>query len=329
MAEFVIDKSGLPEGGSDSLASFLKVYAGEVITAFSRSAMAVNNHMVRTISTGKTAQFPVMGRATAKYLIPGNSLDDQRTAIAHNEVDIGIDGLLTTDAMITDIYDAMSHFDVRAEYANQMGEALAIAADGAVIAEIASMAVGQKENLAGLGKGSLVTRALATSDQGITETEGKAIVSMLLELKADMSNKYVPASDRFVYMTPTGVSALINSWTAINRDFGAMGTIIDGNVTRLCGFNIIEVPHLVAGGVDGTNVLSSGKAHTFPSAYESTAVFVAGHRSAVGTVKLRDLSVEQGRRIDRQANQVVAKYAMGHGGLRPEATALGYITTSA
>lgn len=327
MSGFVIDTPGLVQGGSDNLQSLLKVYAGEVITAFGRSAMAVNNHMLRTIATGKTAQFPVMGRATAKYLVPGNSLDDQRTAIAHNEVDIGIDGLLTTDAMITDIYDAMSHFDVRAEYANQMGEALAIAADGAVIAELATLAVAPTENLTGLGKGVLVTRELAASDKGITQAEGTAIVSMLLELKAKMSQNYVPASDRFVYMTPTGMSALINSWTAINRDFGAMGTIVDGNVTRLCGFNIIEVPHLVAGGVDGTNVLSSGKAHIFPSSYTTTAVFVAGHRSAVGTVKLQDLSVERGRRIDRQADQIVAKYAMGHGGLRPEATGLGYITT--
>lgn len=53
MAEFVIDKPGLTAGGSDSLASFLKVYAGEVITAFSRSALAVNNHMVRTIANGR------------------------------------------------------------------------------------------------------------------------------------------------------------------------------------------------------------------------------------------------------------------------------------
>lgn len=276
----------------------------------------------------KTAQFPVMGRAVAKYLTPGNSTDDQRTAIAHNEVDIGIDGLLVTDAIITDLYDKMSHFDVRAEYANQMGEALAIAADGAVIAELATLAVAQTENLTGLGKGVLVTRALASGDQGITQAEGTAIVSMLLELKAKMSQNYVPANDRFVYMTPTGMSALINSWTAINRDFGAMGTIVDGNVTRLCGFNIIEVPHLVAGGADGTNVLSSGKAHTFPSTYANTAVFVAGHRSAVGTVKLKDLTVERGRRIDRLADQIVASYAMGHGGLRPEATGLGYITTS-
>ncbi|UAW07000.1 major capsid protein [Enterobacteria phage AH67C600_Q5] len=43
------------------------------------------------------------------------------------------------------------------------------------------------------------------------------------------------------------------------------------------------------------------------------------HRSAVGTVKLRDLALERARRANFQADQIIAKYAMGHGGLRPEA----------
>ena len=129
-------------------------------------------------------------------------------------------------------------------------------------------------------------------------------------------------------MKPEGVAALVASWNAINRDFGAVGTLTDGNITKIAGFNIIEVPHLTDGGADGTNVLSSGTAHTFPSAYKSKCVFVAAHHSAVGTVKLKDLAVETGRRIEYQATQLVAKYAMGHGGLRPEATAIGCISAN-
>ncbi len=57
-------------------------------------------------------------------------------------------------------------------------------------------------------------------------------------------------------------------------------------------------------------------------------VFVAAHHTAVGTVKLKDLAVETGRRIEYQATQLVAKYSMGHGGLRPEATAIGCISAN-
>ena len=326
MALTNISQPGLNQGQTDALAGFLKVFSGEVISAFERSALAVNNHLMRTISSGKSASFPVMGRAKAAYLGAGQSLDEIREAIPHNEKVIGIDGLLTSDQMVTDIYEAMSHFDVRNEYSKQMGEALAVSADGAILAEIAKLAVEQKENITGLGKGVILDKQIDATDMGITEAEGKMIVQMLLELKAKFSNQYVPATERYVYMKPDGVAALVASWDAINRDFGAVGTLVDGNVTKIAGFNIIEVPHLTAGGADGTHVLRSGTAHDFPSTYKDKCVFVAAHHTAVGTVKLKDLAVETGRRIEYQATQLVAKYSMGHGGLRPEATAIGCIS---
>ena len=42
------------------------------------------------------------------------------------------------------------------------------------------------------------------------------------------------------------------------------------------------------------------------------------HPSAVGTVKLMDLATEMDYDIRRQGTLMVAKYAMGHGVLRPE-----------
>lgn len=326
MALTNISQPGLNQGQTDALAGFLKVFSGEVISAFERSALAVNNHLMRTISSGKSASFPVMGRAKAAYLGAGQSLDEIREAIPHNEKIIGIDGLLTSDQMVTDIYEAMSHFDVRNEYSKQMGEALAVSADGAILAEIAKLVVEQKENITGLGKGVILDKQIDATDMGVTEAEGKMIVQMLLELKAKFSNQYVPATERYVYMKPDGVAALVASWNAINRDFGAVGTLVDGNVTKIAGFNIIEVPHLTDGGADGTHVLRSGTAHDFPSTYKDKCVFVAAHHTAVGTVKLKDLAVETGRRIEYQATQLVAKYSMGHGGLRPEATAIGCIS---
>jgi hypothetical protein len=43
------------------------------------------------------------------------------------------------------------------------------------------------------------------------------------------------------------------------------------------------------------------------------------HPSAVGTVKLMDLAFETQYDIRRQGTLMVAKYAAGHGVLRPEA----------
>lgn len=323
MADITIAKQGQIQNAGDELALFLKVFAGEVITAFERSSKCMENHIVRTIEHGKSAQFPVFGRATAHYLKVGKSLDELRKNIPHNERIIEIDGLLTADALISDLYEAMSHYDVRQEYAKQMGEALALSADGAIIAEIAKLVEENKENIAGLGKGIKLTKTVKKKE--ISEEYGKTIVQMLLELKAKLSDQYVPQEDRFVYMTPSGTASLINSYVAINRDFGAVATITDGVINKVAGFNIIEVPHLTIGGANADGTIG-GQGHEFPQALKNDVVFVGGHRSCVGTVKLKDLALEQARRPEYQADQIIAKYAMGHGGLRPEAAAVGLVT---
>lgn len=43
---------GQVNGAGDRLALFLKVFAGEVLTAFSRSAVTMDKHIVRTIQNG-------------------------------------------------------------------------------------------------------------------------------------------------------------------------------------------------------------------------------------------------------------------------------------
>nr|DAG17733.1 MAG TPA: major capsid protein [Caudoviricetes sp.] len=227
--------------------------------------------------------------------------------------------------MIPDIDEALSHFDVRSEYSKQMGEALALKMDGAVLAEAAKMVVANKENLTGLGKGEIITKKLAAADIGVTEAEGKALVQALLEIKAKMSNNYVPETERYVFMTPEARTALIASLVAINRDYGGVATITDANILRIAGFDIIECPHLTMGGAEVNDGLLQGDGHVFPTTYKDKCAFIAMHKSAVGTVKLRDLKLERARRAEYQADMLAASYAVGHGGLRPEAAYMGCI----
>lgn len=325
MANVTIAQPGLNEGGVDSLARYLKVFAGETITAFERASVTNGRHIVRSIANGKSAQFPVFGRATAAYLKPGKSLDDLRQNIPGSEKIIQIDGLLTTSQMIADLDEALTHFDIRGEYSRQMGEALAQAADGAVLAEAAKMIVAGKENITGLGKGEVLAHKIKAEDIGVTQTMGLELVKMLLDVKTKMSNNYVPANDRYVFMTPTGVNALVASLVAINHDYGAVATITEGNVLRVAGFDIIETPHLTSGGAAKNDGVIQGDGHVFPAAYKDTTVFIAMHRTAVGTVKLKDLALERARRAEYQSDMLVASYAMGHGGLRPEAAFMGVI----
>lgn len=314
-------QQGAKQNKGDQLALFLKVFSGEVLTAFTRASKVMNNHMIKTIDSGKSTSFPVMGRGKAHYLPAGSNLDDLREAIPHNEVVINIDGLLTSDVLITDIFEAMNHYDVRGEYAKQLGEALAIAADGATVAEIAKLVKKNTENITGLGKGIVVEKTI-TGGAGINYETGKAVIDGLLEMKAKWTTQYVPEEERFAYITPEVESAIITSKDAINRDYGAVASIVDGNIDKLCGFKIIAVPHLKAGGADKTGMLGTApEGHEFPTDYAG-ALAVCAHRTAVATVKLKDLQLEHARRPELQADMIIAKNAVGHGGLRPEASGI-------
>ncbi len=271
----------------------------------------------------KSASFPVMGRAIAQYLTPGDNLDDQRKGIHHNERIIPIDGLLTSDVLITDIEDAMNHYDVRAEYSKQLGEALAQAADCAVINELANEAAinatskdGNIPDVSGGAKGTGKAFQFVTgSDVAQTADYGKLVLEGLLKARAAFTNNWVPQGDRYCLLTPEGYSAVIRALMPDAANYQALFDPNSGKLQNVCGFSIIETPNLINTGVGGKHTLN-------------TKVSTAGlqgivfHRSAVGTVKLRDLAMERARRAEYQADQIIAKYACGHGGLRPEAVGL-------
>lgn len=310
----------LSAGERDAL--FMKVFSGEVLTAFARNTVMMSRHQVRTIDHGKSASFAVMGRTRAKYLAPGNSLDDQRKKFEHTEKVIAIDGLLTADCLITDIDDAMNHYDVRVEYSRQLGEALAQSADCAIINELANMAAKDAtvpENIPDNGTGADKVKGTGKSFEfatGLAISQsadyGNKIIEGLLAARAAFTKNYVPMGDRYCLLTPEGYSALIKALMPDSANYQALFDPNSGKLQTICGFEVIEVPHLLNEGVDGKHTLNA----KYTDAGLQGIVF---HRSAVGTVKLKDLAMERARRAEYQADQIIAKYAMGHGGLRPEA----------
>lgn len=322
-----LDASGISNPGQklsagDRDAFFMKVFSGEVLTAFARNTVMMSRHQVRTIDHGKSASFAVMGRTRAKYLAPGNSLDDQRKKFEHTEKVISIDGLLTADCLITDIDDAMNHYDVRVEYSRQLGEALAQSADCAIINELANMAAKDAtvpenipdngtgaDKVKGTGKAFEFATGLAISQSA---DYGNKIIEGLLAARAAFTKNYVPMGDRYCLLTPEGYSALIKALMPDSANYQALFDPNSGKLQTICGFEVIEVPHLLNEGVDGKHTLNA----KYTDAGLQGIVF---HRSAVGTVKLKDLAMERARRAEYQADQIIAKYAMGHGGLRPEA----------
>jgi hypothetical protein len=101
----------------------------------------------------------------------------------------------------------------------------------------------------------------------------------------------------------------------LNRDWGGAGVYADGKVLKVAGVQIIKSNNL-----PNTNVSAvAGEKNTYSGNFSNT-VALALQREAIGTVKLRDLSVQKSGadfNVMYQSTLMLGKYAMGHGILRP------------
>ena len=67
---------GQVNSAGDVDALFLKKFSGEILQTFEESNVFKPLHTVRTIESGKSAQFPVTGVASASYHTPGENIAD-------------------------------------------------------------------------------------------------------------------------------------------------------------------------------------------------------------------------------------------------------------
>ncbi len=290
-------------GGGATDAIFLKVFANEVLKTFQETNVMKPLHSIRSIQSGKSAAFPVIGTAAASYHVPGTELTG--AAILSAEKIISIDALLTSHVWIADIDEAMSHFDIRAPYANALGRALALKYDKQCL-QVAVLAARASANISGGNGGSVLTNAAFDND-------GEALAEGIFDAAQALDEKDVPEEERYMVVRPKHYHLMSRSTKVLNRDWGGKGVYSDGKVFRVAGVNIVKsnnVPNSIIAPVTGEN-------NTYGATFTNT-VGVLFHREAIGTVELMGLGMEKERSARHQSNFVVAKMAVGHGPLRPE-----------
>ena len=304
-------------GSEDAL--FLKVFSGEVLTSFEQSTVTAGAEMVRSISSGKSATFPVMGRIAAAYHTPGAEI--LGSDVNHNEKVITINDLLISSVFLSNLEEAKNHWDVRSAYSTEIGRALAFQKDKHILQTIgqaaqASANVGDS----GYGSGTVLTNTSIAS--ATAATAANAMIDSLFDAAKQLDANYVPKEGRKAFIRLEEYYKLANATNAVNVDFsgGANGGVASGKVMKIAGIELVPVPHFVTGNVNsGVAQGSATNGGSNPQAVNLTNfVALVSHPSAVGTVKLMDLGVEKEYDIRRQGTLMVAKYAMGHGVLRPE-----------
>ena len=321
------NRMGQVNATGDPVALFLKVFSGEVLTQFEKLNVMKNLHMIRTISHGKSAQFPVMGQASAAYHTPGESLiegdNGYLQTIRHGERTISIDKLLVAPVFIAEIDEARNHYDIRRPYAEELGRALADQFDKAAMQTlILASRVAADALFTGSPGGSSVTNA----NIGTTVAD---TIDAIFDAGQNLDEKNVPEDDRHCVLDPATYNKLIQDnnvvSVAIDQDVndGVPGSVRKRKVYEVGGFmlhksnNISNLGNQT--GYTDNQEASSSSVNSYAGDFSTTKA-ACFHRSAMGTVKLLDLAMESEYQVERQGTIMVAKYALGHGILRPEAS---------
>jgi len=301
-----VSRLGQSNLGGDVQALFLTQYAGGVLTTFANATKFLDKQIVRSIQSGDSAQFPVMGLGTSEYHTPGTMITG--SAIAHAEKLINIDGLLIAPRFLARIDEAMNHYDVRSLYTKEAGSALGRQFDSNV-AQVIALAARASATITSGPTGGAINNVDVTEDDS---TDANSLYQAAFAAQTAMDADNIPEEDRYLGVKPAAYNTLVKGLTAVSDVYSdGNGSIAKGKVYELAGFTLVK-----SNQVPSTNVV------TGPTAYQgdfSHTVGLAWHPSAIGTVKLLDLATEMEYSTFHQGWLVVAKYAYGHGILRPEA----------
>lgn len=313
-----VSRLGANNQGADAKELFLKVFAGEVMTEFETRNIMLNKTKVRTIKQGKSASFPIIGRIGAEYHTPGNEITGLN--VNHSERVITIDDLLISHAFIANIDEAMNHYDVSGEYSANMGRKLAKEMDINIFIEVinAARSTATLDDVEAFGGSQIINDhfklnpAEPAAAQTLTD-QITALTAAIYKVAELFDTKDVPEEERYMAFRPAEYYALSQNLDLVNSLYGGSGAVRKGNIIEVAGLDILKSNNIPS---TNTSAKTGTRAHHGVDASDTIAV--AWHPQAVGTVKLMDLAMESDYQIERQGTLMVAKYACGHGVLKPD-----------
>ena len=261
-----IHRPGIENAGADARKLFLKLYAGEVLTAFQTKNIMMPLHRVRTISKGKSASFPMTGKyRDAAYHHPGDEIVP--SASKQGERIVSIDDLLVNAQFIPNIDEAMSHYDVRSIYSQEAGFGLGKVADQnilrlAIKAALTENAVLAAETMLGQDYVAFAdedfTENVVIGDTGTGTTTRIAdsrvankIVQGIMDAKRILENAAVPGDpfvvvgvDTYYDLFKVNAATMDTSFAIFNRDIGGSGSVGQGQVPSILGMPVYVSQHI-------------------------------------------------------------------------------------
>jgi hypothetical protein len=297
---------------ADKYATALKLFSGEVFTAFNSASIFQGLVKSYTLRGGKSKQFLLTGTLSAGYHTPGTPILGD-TSLKANEKTILMDDLLTSSQFVYDLDEVLSQYSTRSEISKQIGEALAKHYDTR-IAKVLDIASREASVVTGEPGGFEVS--IGASNQ----FKAQKIVDGLFEAAAVLDERNAPQEGRVCVLSPRqylGLIAAVDT-NILNRELGAsQGDINSGKgLYSIAGIKLYKsnnLPFMAA-----YNSAVTGENNDYADA-NATCCGLVFHREAAGVLTAIGPSIETTSgdfHVQYQGDLIVGKLAMGAGSLR-------------
>lgn len=302
---------------ADDRALFLKMFSGEVLTAFTAATVTKGKVREKNITSGKSYQFPRTGTSMAEYLQRGQEM--MGNPFATGEVEVTIDAPMVAHHALWDFDQAMSQFDVRGPMTADMGQALARMYDQNNFRQLALAA-----RTAAVGPFPGGNRIVNAGLLAAGSIDGTVWLAQIRQAKLALKAKNVPdgaalylavpyaAFDAIKYARDATSGQFLNLQSQIAMASAGIGSAVTESI-RYEGVTIIP-SNLIP------NVNSTADKAVFAKyrADFSNTTGLMWAQDAVAVLTLMGISTETFRDVRRQEDFIVSKQAVGHGTLRPE-----------
>lgn len=296
-----------------ALALFKVNYITDVITEYRKRLVAAPRILNRTIESGKSASFPVMGDLSAVYHTPGDDLMDAGNSYLqkarHSEELIYINGFLTSPSFIPSIDEAMSHVDYRRFYAQKAGQALAEQDDEFTFRTLLK-AARASARYTGAPTGGTISAGATV------ETSGTVLGAAIRDAVVDLWENNIPqGADIYCAVRPEQYHLLVEDEKEnYDRDYAGQGSFQQMRLPMVGGAKL-----LMSNNIPSDNRASDdANQNNVYTGNNTNTVAVVWCPEAAGKLTLRGVKLDMSYKDTHLGWFLNPHMAVGHGVLRGE-----------
>ena len=292
-------------------ATALKLFSGEVFTAFNNASIFKGLVRGYTLRGAKSKQFLLTGKLAAGFHTPGQPILGD-TALKANEKTLLLDDLLVASQFVYDLDEVISQWSTRSELSKQIGEALANFYD-IRIARVLDMASREASVVTGEPGGFEVS--IGSGNQ----LNAQKIVDGFFEAASVLDERSAPQEGRSAVLSPRQYHSLVSSvdTNILNRDLGnSQGDLNSGKgLVSIAGIRIYKSNNLPFMAAYNSAVSGENNDYTDTNATCCGLIF---HKQAAGVIEAVAPTIETTSNdfnVQYQGQLLVGKLAMGCGSL--------------